>query len=556
MPIPSSRYEMLRRQAIRDPIDDNIYERSTLLRGMALNTGGNVPPWWSEARDIALRRILRSSDALSGATNTMIVRLVATPWSVVPDHPHIDNDRRVAELTTENIMVNSGIFRGWHSEFAKFLLDFFSQDNGGFLMLMADGRKDLPVPIGTIPSGVMHLDSRYCVRTGHDKWPVIYNHPETGRLVRIHTSRIIAMADMESGDARMHGVGFCAVSRCLDAVRNLIDIARYKQEKMGSRPQRGFITFNGISMEQAIQHMKQWKIKMGASNLTRFSQLLGLASPEGRLSIDITDLASVPDGFDEETWVTLGMYFIALAFNVDARELWPISDSGSRGDAQTQHAKALVKMWGYIMARFTTQMSHKFLPPNQQFVFDFKDDQQDKNQADIRWLRARQRKVELDSGAMNQRATRVDALRSGDITHDEFVLMEAADRRTPGGDPIEILFYDTRDTRMSGLLNMGVDDPLDVNANDATVINRRIQERRIEIYGQLAVTTSALARNKARQALAALNTLEEMYNPVFSQALDNLEGAIENGVADEIAQVDPETLGDGGDGNEPLEGGN
>ncbi len=85
--------------------------------------------------------------------------------------------------------------------------------------------------------------------------------------------------------------------------------------------------------------------------MSRYSKIavVGSASlPEA--SLTMTDLAGLPDNFDERTSMELGMATIALAFGMDARELFPSLTSGStRADALIQHLKQRGKGPGQIV---------------------------------------------------------------------------------------------------------------------------------------------------------------------------------------------------------------
>ena len=69
-----------------------------------------------------------------------------------------------------------------------------------------------------------------------------------------------------------------------------------------------------------------------------------------RYSGDQNSCFMLPDGFDEQTSILYGMAAIALAFGVDARELFPAMSAGAtRADALLQHLKQRGKGPGQIL---------------------------------------------------------------------------------------------------------------------------------------------------------------------------------------------------------------
>ena len=104
---------------------------------------------------------------------------------------------------------------------------------------------------------------------------------------------------------------------------------------------------------------------MDSAGLKSYSRLVVMAPKGGRgeIKLNILDLAKLPDGFDEEESTQLAMFAIALAFGVDARELWPSSTSGAtKADAMVQHLKARGKGPGHIMSLIEHQVNQKLMP--------------------------------------------------------------------------------------------------------------------------------------------------------------------------------------------------
>lgn len=308
-----------------------------------------------------------------------------------------------------------------------------------------------------------------CTRTGNAEYPVIYEDL-SGTRYKMHYTRVLYSSQMPSPIADMFGVGFCSVSRCINVAQTLVDMLTFKQEKMGSRPHRKIlVTKGGLDPKDLQRAFTLAETEMDNQGLTRYSKIVTVGS--GTLmesGIDEIDLSTLPDGFDENTSTILGMATIALAFGMDARELFPALGAGStRAEALLQHLKQRGKGPGQIIQITENLFNHKYLPPHLRMVFDFQDDAQDRQVADSRKVRAEKRQIDSQTGALDKRAMREQMLADGDIDRGQFERLELRDGRLADGSSILSLFY-SDDRQISKMLDLGVDDPLDVSGNTPT----------------------------------------------------------------------------------------
>ena len=128
--------------------------------------------------------------------------------------------------------------------------------------------------------------------------------------------------------------------------------ARYKQEKIGSRPARQMmITRGGLDPVDLDEAISQANAAMSMQGLSRFSKTIAVgarAYPDA--DIKTIDLTSVPDGWDEKEATVLGMAVIANAFGFDLKELFPaFTDGGTKADAIVQHIKQRGKGPGHTL---------------------------------------------------------------------------------------------------------------------------------------------------------------------------------------------------------------
>lgn len=484
---------------------------------------GLIAPWWSKRRDVDLARFWPQCSHLAGAYYTLQSKLTAVPFRIEPRDPAVKAHRDMAEYYQGVLEEESEFGQGWQTLWGMALQDLWQYDNGFFLEVIGDGNKAGPIRGPAL--GLAHLDASRCQRTGNIQYPVVYQATD-GSYYQLHRSRVIFRSQMSSGCEGMNGVGLCWTSRIVDAAQNLVDIARYKQEKLGSRPQRGIIvTQGGLDPDVLAEAFRQSEHLQDAWGLTRFSKFVVVGDPSyPDATLQMVDLASLPDGFDEDTSTTLAMYTIALTGAVPPRWLWPATTNGAtKADAMYQHVAGLTGGPGATLKMIATalggsergkvSLTGQFLPPTLKMSFDFQDDEQDRDQADIRDKRSQTREREVNDGVISVRVAREQAAESGDLTVSQFEELELQDDRLPDGEPVLTLFH-SRDGQMQGLLAVdAIGEPLDVAANDAAEWTAATQKQ-IQLDTDVMVNApNAALKRKARQAIAALEALAELYTP-------------------------------------------
>ncbi len=474
-----------------------------------------ISPWWSTHRDHQLRSFWKTVDNLAGAVYTLESRLKTVPFTVKPKNIAIKSHLRLAEQYQRILEEESDFFAGWGIFYSQFVEDLVTQDNGTFAEILGDGPPD--GPIRGMPFGLAHLDSARCQRTSNPEYPIIYNASD-GKRSKLHWTRVMFTSQMPSPAETMHRVGFCAVSRCLNVSQTLLDILIYKQEKLGSRPQRAvWVTQGGLDPDDVKGAFILAGEAMDNRALRRYANTVVVGSdtiPEA--GIQELDLASLPDGFDEQDSFQLGMATIALAFGVDARELFPGLQSGAtRAEALIAHIKQRGKGPGDILKETERLINSKFLPEALFFEFDFQDDEQDRTVAEIKKVRADALVALGTQGLIDQRAIREQMLDTGDLTRDQFERMELNSGRLPDGTDLLNAFHDPE---MEEFLDLGFENVLDTEANSAADVLMAIEVRRKELVPQMARAVPGRKRELIK-ALAALDKLQMLYGGQSAQML-------------------------------------
>jgi len=400
-----------------------------------------IPPWWSTSRDKELRKFVHKCDHLSGAVYTMSAKMKSIPIKVVARDKSIKTHVALANMYTD-ILLASQFGEGWPKFFEKFVEDLVCQDNGAFAEVVGAGPKD--GPIRGMAMNLCHLDSARCTRTGDREYPVVYYHTD-GKKYKLHYSRVLFASQMPATRIEMNEVGFCAVSRVINIGQTLLDISVYKQEKLGSRPNRQILlTGGGLDPDDVMAAAAMGEAQNTAAGLTRYQKTLVMGDRNIQNPVlQIIDMSKLYDGFDERESIIIGMAIIAMGFGMDARELFPAMEAGAtKADAIIQHIKERGKGPGEILQTMEGALNLKFLPPYLMAQFDFQDDTQDRQSAEIGNIRAQKRERDIKNAVTSPRVERELMVDSGELTEEQFESLELEDGRLEDGVTVDVLFFD------------------------------------------------------------------------------------------------------------------
>ena len=483
------------------------------------DTGGIVSPWWSARRDMDLRNFWRKCDHFAGAVYSIAAKLAAVPFRIEPRDPSVKTHWQQAEEYQMALEERTDFGAGWQSFMGKSLQDLWTQDNGMFWEIIGAG--DPAGPIKGPAVGVAYLDAARCTRTGNPEYPVTYEDVD-GKRYKLHYTRVGFYTQMPSPAAEMNGVGTSWLSRCMSIAQNFTDILTYQQEKLGSRPLRGIIYGTGIDGDLVVEAVQAANEAADNAGLARYARIPVVTNRDSgaALTLDVLDLASLPDGFDYQTSVTLGMYAIALAGGFPPRWLWPASVTGAtKADAMYQHLAGAMSGAGQTLAAIRTILGGsergkrhsmgKFLPSHLRMIFDFQDDAADQQQAEIRDLRSQRHERDIADELITVRVAREQMLADGDITEAQFDDLELADGRLSDGSDVLDLFFMGIDL----LRGIDIDDP------DLATVEERLREAK----EQSVTARTPGQRKEAKQAVAALQKLLEGDEPDEGEAVAQTE---------------------------------
>lgn len=335
----------------------------TFLRWLQSDEIGQAPPYTADSRkrDAWLRAVWRQEPHLAGVINSVVLIDANRGWTLVGGR------NQVARYT--DILHDAEAGEGWRTYMRKAALSYWCTDLGCITEVGRDGANG---PLRAI----YHVDSARCRLTGDIEMPLEY-FPASGGMQRWGARDFYRVASTPSDDEAMCGLGFCAVSRCLEVIRLLYAVMMHDQEQVGTRAPRGLLLLQGISEQQWLDSLAVREEEQDSLERRYYGGVQVLASA-GMDQIDakLVGLSQLPVNFDARQFMDLSMYAIALCFGYDPSEFWPVQYGalGRGTETEIQHAKATGKGGLDFALHFQERLQDE-LPETLHFEFEQRDDQ-------------------------------------------------------------------------------------------------------------------------------------------------------------------------------------
>ncbi len=440
---------------------------------MAGNAFDEMPAWnpiYPNWRDRELLRFVRTEGMLSSAVYSMATRIGTLNYA-------LNGPPRAKKFASE-LLENPGLGDTLSTLVQKLSTDLDTSDNGAFLELWRPGNPMSDA--GSRPVlGFAHLDSRQCWRSYDPEFPVWYTNPITSEVRKLHTSRVVFTADNPQPVELARGIGYCATSRALRMARVFRNMQIFIDEKVGGRFTRAIGAVSGVTPKQLREALAQNADNADSKGFVIYNDIPFIVQPSmekgNEVKIMMQDLASIPDGFVFRDDADLYAYILAFAFGVDAREFWPATQSGAtKADASVQNMKARGRGIGNRIETLE-HMIRRALPETISFEYDFSDDDQDKQTAEINKLKADTYKVFIDMGALQGFEVRSLAIAEGIL--DGEILATAQQPLTSDDNP-----DNPPDTAMSDTTDTGAPN----DTQDTTMNIKSYQDYRSRIRSFVA----------------------------------------------------------------------
>lgn len=328
------------------------------------------------SRDIALSEVWMREPLLAGTIYSMCAKFSALKWTMTGKRLPA---RRAADILSEAAHMDGW---GWGPYIASVANDFYACNRGTFTETAKEGD-----PAYGALNSIGHIDALACTLTGNKKTPMWYLSDTTGQSLPFRPGEYFHFASMPSPRERYLGIGLCAVDRALRAVKILMAVHDYDEEKLNNLPPEGVASVTGLTMEEFQDALQLWQAARKQNNSLTFPQVLWLigSQPNAQVSVNITGFSNLPESFDRKTVVDQYACTLALCFGIDVREIWTMASGGglgTAGESEIQHMKAKGKGPGEFITNMERCINGE-LPEGVDFAFDTQDIEEDANAAAV-----------------------------------------------------------------------------------------------------------------------------------------------------------------------------
>lgn len=340
----------------------------------SVQRGPLLPSYGSRERDRWLRHYDRHdwNTVWRGARAGVINKIVSAPTKILGD--------KATVAYYQDICQYAQFGAGWSRLWGMVLRDFLSLDNGGWVEIIGPGMPDEPIQ-GRV-TGLAHLDSLRVWPTGNAEYPALYYSPITGKLHKMHRTRIWRMVDAPDGDELLYGHGESALSRAIAISQREMLMGRYIEAQLDDKPAPGIVAVSGTTktnMDAAEAHFLQRKQADDGGDVFGKTLFLFSLDPANPIQVQPTTFSTPPEKFSFTEYTQLDVNALALALGVDKQELWELTSGtlGSGTQSVILAQKSRGKTIGVILSSITRFMNIHVLPEPAEFKFEFPDAEQD-----------------------------------------------------------------------------------------------------------------------------------------------------------------------------------
>ena len=226
----------------------------------------------------------------------------------------------------------------------------------------------------------------------------------------------------------------------------------YEQEQLDDNPPRAMMIARGwnASPEEMAEPFKaaaQMNREKGYTNYQRMPFITTDSSDAQ--PIELLNFRSMPEGYNKTETFQIAMQSLALAFDIDVRDLWTATQVGATAaDAETAHIKAQGRYIAWYISQVENQLNQWFAPGNCSFVADYIDDQQDANVAALNDKRMDYLTKAINSGTMSVTVARQKMVEWEMITEQQFEQMAEEDQQVV--EPVEVVEDDEEIKSIAG----------------------------------------------------------------------------------------------------------
>ena len=317
----------------------------------------------SRKRDAWLAKAVTKEPYLLGILQSVVSIDKNRGWTLIGGR----NQVRKFVAVLHNFQVSADI-SGWRNGMSVTAQSYYQSDLGSVVEI---GRS---IPNGPL-AALYTVDPAQCQLTGNLEKPLRYV-PAKKEDQAWSVNDYFRVPSFPSTNEKLFGLGFCAISRCLDLAKLVVSLYEHEREKLGSKAPKGILTINGVTQQQWLQSLEESNDERSVLEREYYSGVQVLANGDNGpdIKVELTSLSSLPEDFDRRAYVDMVIYGYALAFGYDPREFWPVSSGGlsTATESESQHRRATSK-GGLDFALGFQEKIQEELPPTIDFEFEKRD---------------------------------------------------------------------------------------------------------------------------------------------------------------------------------------
>ena len=329
--------------------------------------GQDAPPYGSMIRDMYTSAAWVNEPMTAGVFSTWIERVQSTDWKVKGTKNNANFYARMLN--------NAENGRGWSDYIGMLALDYLSCDKGCVTEL---GRMDGAVEGKVL--GIQQVDASRMVRLGFPMGRTWRYFPVRGNPVDLIDNNLLQIMSMPTGRDRFRGLGYCTMSRLLDAKQLMVGYLTYYRQEIGQLPAELVAIINGLDATTVEDSLRKYKVDKEAAGLDTYGKVwwIGSDDPATRVTLDIHSLTVPNKSFNWQQMVEWWIKVLALNTGEDVGEYWLLQNASGLGEKVTsvQAAASRGKGFAKFCKDYSRGLNVRVFPPSTHFEFDNTDDEQ------------------------------------------------------------------------------------------------------------------------------------------------------------------------------------
>jgi hypothetical protein len=318
----------------------------------------------SRERDVWLSKVWKLEPYMAGVINSVTSIDKNRGWTITGGRNQV---RRFSKMLHERFFYAPDL-SGWRMSFGGSALSYYTSDLGSVTEIGRDGQN------GPVDS-LYFTDPARCTLTGRFDFPLKYD-PTDGNEQPWAREDYFRIASLPDTAEQLYGLGYCALSRCIELLKIMVGIYQYDNEMLLNKAPRGLLLLKGITQEQWEEAMTARTAKLEGDEKRYYGavNVLAQVDPGVELEAQLTALSSLPAEFNQQIFTDLLMFGYALIFGYDPREFWPVTGGqlGTATETEAQHRKAGAKGGLDFTLGYAEKLQEEF-PDTVQFEFEERD---------------------------------------------------------------------------------------------------------------------------------------------------------------------------------------